>query len=84
MLTERYGEPTESEETFQSRVQPTDDNSKMHEVRMNRYNFYSFFRTDKGVIYLSIRTSNMNAFIGLAYYDGINNENIRTKAIDDL
>lgn len=84
MLTEKYGEPSVCVEKFQTSIEPEDDNSKMHEVMMNRCEHYTTYEAEKGSIQLSIAQSDMKCFIMLAYYDKINGEIIKTKAKDDL
>ena len=85
MLTEKYGEPSESVEEFQSYSQPSDDYSKMHEVGMNRCTYYTTYETGKGSIQLSIENDGFTtSFVQLMYFDKINGDIIRAKAIDDL
>lgn len=87
MLTEKYGEPSESIEEFNtpSYSTPKDDNYKMHEVRMNRCKYYTTYETEKGRIELSIDHDRvMNCFVRLSYFDKINGDIIKAKAIDDL
>ena len=54
LLTEKYGEPFEIVEEFQTSYSPKDDNSKMHEVGMNNCKYYSIYKTENGSIQLSI------------------------------
>ena len=84
MLTEKYGKPSECVEKFQSKYGPDDDNSKMYEVKMNRCKYYTTYETEKGSIQLSIENNAMACCVMLAYYDKINSEIIKAKAIDDL
>lgn len=85
LLTEKYGEPSECVEKFQTNSQPRDDNSKMHEVRMDRCTYYTTYETDKGSIQLSIENGEFSSgFVMLSYFDKINGSIIRAKAIDDL
>lgn len=84
MLIEKYGQPSEVVEEFQSYSEPRDDNSKMHGVKMGTCKYYSIFTTDKGNIELSISGSINLSCVVLSYYDKINSEKIRAKAIDDL
>lgn len=81
LLTEKYGEPSDYIEKFQSDLQPRDDNDKMYEVIMNRCKYYTTYETEKGSIQLSIEHDGV---VMLAYYDKINRNIIRAKAIDDL
>lgn len=85
MLTEKYGEPSDCVEKFQTDFKPKDDNSKMHEVIMNRCKYYTTYETEKGSIQLSIEPDGViSGFVMLAYYDKINYGIIRAKAKDDL
>lgn len=85
MLTEKYGEASDSLENFDSYVQPEDDNSKMHDVKMDRCKYYSIFQTEKGNIELSIEHDGVTrCYVTLAYFDKINNDIIKTQAKDDL
>jgi len=87
ILIEKYGNPSEEVEKFdvQSFQLPLDDNSKMHEVKMDNCKYYSIWQTDKGEIQLSIEhTSVTSCFVKLAYFDKINSEKIKAKAKDDL
>ena len=84
MLTEKYGEPSESVEIFQTYSEPKDDNSRMHEVKLDRCKYSTIFETDKGSIQLSIAQNDMVCFVTLGYFDKINGEVIKAQAIDDL
>ena len=84
LLTEKYGEPSENVEKFQSST-PNDDQSKMHEVRMDRCNYSCNYETDNGTIQLSIANNRMrNEFLKLAYFDKINGEAVKKQALEDL
>ena len=85
MLTEKYGKPTEVTEKFQGHSEPRDDNSKMHEVKMDRCKYVTIFETPKGDIQLYIgHNSMMSCYVMLSYFDKINGDIIRAKAMDDL
>ena len=85
LLTEKYGKPSEIVEKFDSYSEPEDDNSKMHEVGMKRCEFYTTFELENGTIQLSIENDGFStSFVMLSYFDKINSEKIRQKAIDDL
>jgi hypothetical protein len=85
LLAEKYGEPSEIVEKFDSRIEPMDDNSKMHEVGMNRCKYYTTFELENGSIQLSIENDGFSTgFVMLSYFDKINSEIIKAKAIDDL
>jgi len=85
MLTEKYGKPSDSVEKFQTDLQPKDDNMKMYEVKLDRCKYSTAFESEKGSIQLSIEHDGVaQCFVMLAYYDKINGNSIRAKAIDDL
>jgi hypothetical protein len=85
MLTEKYGEPSDCVEKFQSYSEPEDDNSKMHYVEFDNCKYYTTYRTDKGDIQLSIEHDGVTScFVQLAYHDKINGDIIKAEAINDL
>jgi hypothetical protein len=85
MLTEKYGKPADCVEEFDTYSEPRDDNSKMHEVGMDRCKYYTTYETEKGSIQLSIgHNSVISCFVLLAYHDKINGDVIRAEAMDDL
>lgn len=85
LLTEKYGEPSEVVEKFVTNFEPKNDNSKMHEVGMNNCKYYTTFELENGSIQLSIENDGFSSsFILLSYYDKINSEKVRQKAIEDL
>lgn len=85
MLTEKYGKPSDIVEKFDTRYEPRDDNSKMHEVKFDNCKYYSIWSTDKGDIQLSIDHNNIiSCFVKLVYFDKINSATIKKQAIDDL
>lgn len=85
MLTEKYGKPSDVVEKFDGYSQPKDDNSKMYEVKFDRCKYYSIWETENGEIQLSIEHNSVTScFVRLGYFDRINSEKIKAKAIDDL
>jgi len=85
LLTEKYGKPSEVVENFDTSSEPRDDGYKIYAVKMDNCKYYSTFETEKGSIQLSIdHQSVMSCFVRLTYWDKINSEKIRQKAIDDL
>jgi hypothetical protein len=85
MLTEKYGDPSDVVEKFDTYSQPDDDNEKMYEVQFDRCKYYSIWNTDKGEIQLSIdHESVTSCFVTLIYFDKINGAIIKKQAIDDL
>ncbi|HSD05970.1 hypothetical protein [Flavobacterium sp.] len=85
MLTEKYGEPSETLEKFDSYSEPKDDGSKMYSVKFDNCKYYSVFETEKGNIELSIKHDGVTScFVVLAYFDKINSDIIKSQAKDDL
>jgi len=85
LLTEKYGEPSDVVEKFDTRSVPKDDRSKMHEVGMNNCKYHTIFELENGSIQVSIENDGfLSSFVVLSYYDRINSEKVRQKAIDDL
>ncbi len=85
MLTQKYGEPAENIEKFEGYSEPRNDNSRMHEVKMDRCKYISVWTTDKGQIELTISHGDyLDCFVMLSYWDKINTEKVGASAIDDL
>lgn len=85
MLTEKYGKPANVTEKFQGYSEPEDDLSRMYEVKLDRCKYVSTFETPKGDIQLYIgHNSTMSCYVMLSYFDKINGDVIRAKAMDDL
>lgn len=84
MLTIKYGNPDEVIEEFQNRV-PRDDNSRLHELMMDRCTYKTHFKTEKGSIVLRlIHVDYLRCHVFLAYYDKINSLEVEAAALDDL
>ena len=84
MLTEKYGQPSDVVERFQNGT-PRDNNSRLHELYMDRCTWYTTFATPKGDIQLSLQKREYNScFVLLKYYDKINTDTVRQQAMDDL
>lgn len=85
MLTEKYGNPNDVVEKFDSSGEPRDDGDKMYNVKFDNCKYYTIFQTDKGNIELSIdHESVTSCFVKLVYFDKINSEIIKAKAKGDL
>lgn len=85
LLTEKYGEPSEVVEKFDTRSEPDDDNSRMHQVKFDNCKYYTTYETDEGSIQLSIDHESVSScFVRLTYFDKINGKIIREKAKGDL
>ena len=84
LLTEKYGQPTESVEEFQGYT-PEDDGSKFTHVLLGACNYYTTYETERGTIQLAIEhDGGSKCFVKLAYFDRINSEVIKKQALDDL
>lgn len=85
MLTQKYSEPYDCVEKFDTPSEPIDDGDRMHAVKFDNCKYYSTYEADKGSIQLSIEHEGViRCFVMLSYFDRINSEIIKTKAIDDL
>ena len=85
LLTEKYGEPSEIVEKFDTKYKPEDDNSRMFKVITNRCKYYTTYETKNGSIQLSIENDEYGGgFVMLIYFDKINSKIIREKAKEDL
>lgn len=85
LLAEKYGEPSEVVEKFDSFTQPDDDFHKMHELGMNNCKYFSTYELSNGTIQVSIENNGFaTRFVMLSYSDKINSNIIREKALGDL
>jgi hypothetical protein len=85
MLTEKYGKPTEEQEKFDTEYAPDDDNDRFYQVQFDKCKYISIWETTNGTIQLYIdHISVTSCFVKLGYFDKINGEIIKAKAIDDL
>ena len=85
MLTEKYGTPADVIEEFQGYSDPTDDNSRLYEVKFDRCKYVTNYKTPKGSIQLSIgHNSVTSCYVTLSYFDKLNGDIIRANAMDDL
>ncbi len=85
MQTQKYGTPAESIEKFDTYSEPRNDQSKMYEVKMNNCKYSTTYETDKGSIQLFLAHDGISScYVVLAYYDKINGDIIRARAMDDL
>lgn len=85
MLTAKYGEPAFCEEKFQGNLQPDDDSSKMHDVKMDNCKYLSVFDTVNGSIELNIdHNGRYSCFVRLLYVDAANSNAADSKAMDDI
>jgi len=85
LLTEKYGEPSECVEKFESELMASDDNGKMMEVGLDNCKYFTIYEIVKGSIELSIEHNGLiSGFVLLKYIDKINGEVVKSQAIDDL
>jgi hypothetical protein len=85
MLTEKYGNFSDSSETFQSSYQPESDFLKMSYVASDKCKYHTTYKTEKGSIHLSIEHDQLlRCFVNLVYSDKINSETVKKQALDDL
>lgn len=85
LLTEKYGQPSEIVEKFDTYSEPVDDGDRMHEVKMDNCKYFTTYELENGSIQISIdHQSVMSCFVRLSYFDKINSEKIRQKALGDL
>jgi hypothetical protein len=85
MLIEKYGNPSEVVEKFDTNSQPQDDHDKMFKVKFDYCKYFSVWKTDKGEIQLSIQHQNTSrCYVALSYSDKINSDIMKTKAKRDL
>lgn len=84
LLTEKYGQPADSEERFDG-TGPDDDSYKIHAVKMDRCKYDTNYKTTKGTIRLLIDHDGITScFVRLEYRDKINSGIVKAKALDDL
>ena len=83
MLSEKYGEPKDCVEKFQNDY-ANDNNSKKHELSMDRCKYYSIFDGDNGEIQLEITHQSFSCYVMLSYLDNANQEKLRKHIMDDL
>lgn len=85
MLTTKYGEPSVDKEEWQGYGgKPRDDNSCMHELRMNRATIGAYYETAEGDIELVILYLNGVCGVMITYYDSINFKSAVNSAMEDL
>jgi hypothetical protein len=85
MLSEKYGNASDSSDTFQAYSQPESDFLKMSYVKSDKCKYHTTFKTEKGSIQLSIEHDRfLLCFIKLVYFDKINSETVKKQALDDL
>jgi hypothetical protein len=83
MLSEKYGAPNESIEKWENGYEPMLA-LRISAVKRGECNFTTSFVTPKGKIQLRIEHKDATCFVFLGYFDKINGEIMKAKAIDDL
>ena len=84
MLIQKYGEPADCVEKFQSYSQPNDDGLRLTFLRMDKCTYYTTFETPNGDIQLSLEHQDRRCFAKLQYWDKINTNKVKTQPMDDL
>lgn len=85
MLTQKYGQPVIDVEEWQGYGgKPTDDNSCMHELRMDRAKIGCGFQTTNGSIELVMLSMKMECRVWLTYTDAMNTNTVMDSAMEDL
>jgi hypothetical protein len=83
LLSEKYGIPNESKEKWENGYEPM-LSLRMSAVKRGECNFITTFVTPNGKIQLRIEHQDATCFVFLGYFDKINGEIMKAKAIDDL
>ena len=83
LLSEKYGIPNESKEKWENGYEPM-LSLRMSAVKRGECNFTTTFVTPNGKIQLRIERDGYSCFVFLGYFDKINGEIMKAKAIDDL
>lgn len=85
MLTEKYGQPSMTQEVFVNKLMVDNDYFRMDAVRDDECKYESLFTTEKGGIKLWIEHAGREStFVSLQYNDKINGETVKQQAINDL
>lgn len=85
MLTQKYGKPYIDLDEWQGYGgKPKDDNSCMHELRMNRAKIACGFQTENGSIELMMFSMSGNCRVMLTYTNKVNQKTIMDSAMEDL
>lgn len=83
LLTEKYGQPSESVEKFEP-YEPGDDGSRMSAVKSDMCKYSTTYDTELGTIVLSIDQRESESRVALVYRDKINVKLIKAKVMEDL
>ena len=83
MLSEKYGIPNESKEKWENGYEPSLA-LRMSALKRGECNFKTTFVIPNGKIQLRLEHQDGTCFVFLGYFDKINGEIMKAKAIDDL
>lgn len=84
MLTEKYGEPSNIEESFQAPL-PRTNRDKLYALSFDKCTWRTTYETPKGSIQLFLYKASINQFhVMLKYFDKINTATVMSSAMDDL
>ena len=84
LLTTKYGKPVIDKEEWQSYSRPRDDDSKLHELKMNRATIGARYELTEGSIEISLLSVQMQCCVILIYADAANQRSAIEKAMEDL
>lgn len=87
LLTQKYGEPSNCIEEFQThqRDSDIDDNSKMQYVQFDQCKYISSFSSSVGDIELRIdHDDRLKSYVVLIYEDNSNSGKVQSNALEDL
>lgn len=86
LLTEKYGQPTYSEEKFTTYVGDYSNISVMSALREEQFEWYTNYSTELGEIILTLNRGDetWTGKVLLIYDDKTNSEKVRNAAMDDL
>jgi hypothetical protein len=83
MLKEKYGKPKICIEKFQSN-HVDNDNSKKHELGMDRGKYSSVVECKEGDIQLEITHQGFDCYVKISYFDNANQDKLRKQIMEDL
>ena len=87
MLIEKYGEPADAKEKQLTLIfsnSTVNSIDSFYQKKLNKYTWYTTFKTPKGEIVLSIQNDEGQSYLVLRYFDKINSDIARSAAMEDL
>ena len=87
MLIEKYGEPADAKEKQLTLIfsnSTVNSIDSFYQKKLNKYTWYTTFKTPKGEIVLSIQNDERQSYLVLRYFDKINSDIARSAAMEDL